>query len=51
VRDRFALFGEGSIDWYLNRYVTYAPTGERLTVSDRTTEQIRTFGAGLLARF
>jgi hypothetical protein len=51
VRDRFALFGEGSIDWYRNRYVTYAPTGERLSISDRTTEQIRSFGAGLLARF
>jgi hypothetical protein len=48
---RFALFGEGSLDWYLNRYVMYAPTGERLTVSDRTTERVRTFGAGLLARF
>jgi len=51
VRDRFALFGEGSIDWYRNRYITYAPTGERLTVSDRSMAQIRTFGAGLLARF
>jgi hypothetical protein len=48
---QFAVFGEGSIDWYRNRYVTYAPTGERLSISDRTTEQIRTFGAGLLARF
>jgi len=51
VASGFAIFGEGSVDWFRNRYVTYAPTGERLTISDRTTEQVRTFGAGLLARF
>src|SRR5512138_1485434 len=36
-----ALYGEGSIDWYLNRDVAYAPTGERLTVSSRRTDQVR----------
>lgn len=48
---RIAVFGEGSIDWYRSRAVTYAPTGERLTISDRTTDAVRTFGAGLVARF
>lgn len=45
------VFGEATLDWYRSRSVTYAPTGEQLTIGKRNTDEVRTIMAGLLARF
>lgn len=51
VTRQVAVFGEGSIDWYRSRSVTYGVNGEALSSSPRTTDQVRTIEAGVLASF
>jgi hypothetical protein len=48
---QFTVFGEGSLDFYRNRSVTFDSLGNEISSTKSTTDQARTYSLGLLANF